>query len=152
MANPFVALESTENTTTTEELPLLEEYAWDFNKNCYSKDVNGNLKTVYENEALKIWIYKMLKCERYRYNVYCHGAYNDICNYGVYLEEYIGKNPNNEKTAGMIKKEIREAILANPYIEKIDYLEIGEIKHEKLTLNLGITSIYGKLEMSGIYV
>ena len=152
MANPFVAMEATNDENAVSELPYLEEYAWDFDHNCFRYDVNGNHIIVTETEAIKVWVYKCLKCERFLYNAYRHGIYNDRCNYGVWLEKYIGKNPNNEKTASAVRKEIREGILANPYIESIDYLEIDSIKSDTLVLNMGLTSIYGSLEMKGLEV
>ena len=152
MANPFIAMEATEEEAETSELPYLEEYAWDFDHNCFRYDANGNHIIVTETEAIKVWVYKCLKCERFIYNVYRHGIYNDRCNYGVWLEKYIGKNPNNEKTASAVRKEIRDAILANPYIESVDYLEIDSIKSDTLVLNMGLTSIYGSLEMKGLEV
>ena len=152
MANPFIAMEATEEEAATSELPYLEEYAWDFDHNCFRYDANGNHIIVTETEAIKVWVYKCLKCERFMYNVYRHGIYNDRCNYGVWLEKYIGKNPNNEKTASAVRKEIRDAILANPYIENIDYLEIDSIKSDTLVLNMGLTSIYGSLEMKGLEI
>ena len=152
MANPFIAMEPTEEENTASELPYLEEYAWDFDHNCFRYDANGNHIIVTETEAIKVWVYKCLKCERFMYNVYRHGIYNDRCNYGVWLEKYIGKNPNNEKTASAVRKEIREAILANPYIETIDYLEIDSIKKDTLVLNMGLTSVYGSLEMKGLEI
>lgn len=152
MANPFIAMEATEGESATSELPYLEEYAWDFEHNCFRYDANGNHIIVTETEAIKVWVYKCLKCERFLYNAYRHGIYNDRCNYGVWLEKYIGKNPNNEKTASAVRKEIRDAILANPYIESIDYLEIDSIKSDTLVLNMGLTSIYGSLEMKGLEV
>ena len=152
MANPFIAMEPTEDENAASELPYLEEYAWDFEHNCFRYDANGNHIIVTETEAIKVWVYKCLKCERFMYNVYRHGIYNDRCNYGVWLEKYIGKNPNNEKTASAVRKEIRDAILANPYIESIDYLEIDSIKSDTLVLNMGLTSIYGSLEMKGLEI
>ena len=152
MANPFIAMEPTEEENAASELPYLEEYAWDFEHNCFRYDANGNHIIVTETEAIKVWVYKCLKCERFMYNVYRHGIYNDRCNYGVWLEKYIGKNPNNEKTASAVRKEIRDAILANPYIESIDYLEIDSIKSDTLVLNMGLTSIYGSLEMKGLEI
>ena len=80
------------------------------------------------------------------------GKLADRCNYGVDLEKYIGAYPNNEKTATLIKREIREALIANPYITSVDYIEVHELKHEKLTLNVGITSIYGNLEIENITI
>ncbi len=152
MANPFIAMEATEEESATSELPYLQEYAWDFEHNCFRYDTNGNHIIVTETEAIKVWVYKCLKCERFMYNVYRHGIYNDRCNYGAWLEKYIGKNPNNEKTASAVRKEIRDAILANPYIESIDYLEIDSIKSDTLVLNMGLTSIYGSIEMKGLEV
>ena len=70
----------------------------------------------------------------------------------MWLEKYIGKNPNNEKTASAVRTEIRDAILANPYIESIDYLEIDSIKSDTLVLNMGLTSIYGSIEMKGLEI
>ena len=154
MANPFIALEADNSSTETtiSDLPPLEEFAWDFANNRYIYDGNGRIKTVYENEALKVWIYKMLKVERYRFNVYVHGIYNDEANYGVMLEKYIGKYPNNEKTAGLIRREIYDAILANPYVTKINSLEIAELKNEHLTLSMDLTSIYGNLNLSSVII
>lgn len=152
MANPFIAMEAAEEESATSELPYLQEYAWDFEHNCFRYDTNGNHIIVTETEAIKVWVYKCLKCERFMYNVYRHGIYNDRCNYGAWLEKYIGKNPNNEKTASAVRKEIRDAILANPYIESIDYLEIDSIKSDTLVLNMGLTSIYGSIEMKGLEV
>lgn len=152
MANPFIAMEAAEEESATSELPYLQEYAWDFEHNCFRYDTNGNHIVVTETEAIKVWVYKCLKCERFMYNVYRHGIYNDRCNYGAWLEKYIGKNPNNEKTASAVRKEIRDAILANPYIESIDYLEIDSIKSDTLVLNMGLTSIYGSIEMKGLEV
>ncbi|MBP3723220.1 MAG: DUF2634 domain-containing protein [Selenomonadaceae bacterium] len=152
MANPFIAMDASVVETTEEELPYLEEYAWDFEHNCFRYDKNGNHIIVTETEAIKVWVYKCLKCERFLYNVYRHGVYNDRCNYGVWLEKYIGKNPNDEKTASAVRKEIRAAILANPYIETIDYLEIASLDGDTLTLNMGLTSIYGSLEMRGLEI
>lgn len=152
MANPFIAMEAETEETAAAELPYLEEYAWDFDKNCFRYDANGNHIIVTETEAIKVWVYKCLKCERFAYNAYRHGIYNDRCNYGVWLEKYIGKYANNEKTASAVRKEIKNAILANPYIEKIEYLEIASIKGDTLTLNMGLISVYGSLEIKGIEI
>lgn len=152
MANPFIAMEAATEETAAAELPYLEEYAWDFDKNCFRYDANGNHIIVTETEAIKVWVYKCLKCERFMYNVYRHGIYNDRCNYGVWVKKYIGKYANNEKTASAVRKEIKDAILANPYIEKIDYIEIASIKGDTLTLNMGLVSVYGSLEMKGLEI
>ena len=79
MADPFVALASGADTSARETLPLLSEYGYDFEKHRFRYDENGNNITVTEDEALKVWIYKALMTERYRYL-----AYHD--EYGITIE------------------------------------------------------------------
>ena len=152
MANPFIAMNEAAADTASEDLPYLEEYAWDFEHDCFRYDANGKHIIVTENEALKVWVYKCLKTERWLYNAYRHGIYNDRCNFGLWLERYIGKNPNNEKTASAIKKEVREAIAANPYVQSVDYIEIDKIDGADLILNMGLISVYGSMIINGVKV
>ena len=105
MANPFI--NSTVNTTvSTSKLPYLTEYAWDFENDRFLKNAEGQHIIVTENEALKVWIYKTLKTERFRYV-----AYHD--SYGIELEKYIG-NTNIKNVGEMIKADIKEGLLVNP--------------------------------------
>ena len=145
--NPFLAMEKQE-VTTEETLPLLKEFGWDFVHDTFLYNSNGTLKEVIENEALKVWIYKALKTERYRHEAYLHGIYNLESSYGVELEQYIGTYSNTNKTATLICKKIKECLSINPYIKTIDYVKIVDIDGDKLTIQLQITSIYGNLETS----
>ena len=52
--------------TEVEEMPIFKEYAIDFKTREYIKDENG-IKVLEKNEALKVWIFKALKTERFRY-------------------------------------------------------------------------------------
>mgnify|MGYP000857019708 FL=1 len=143
--NPFVKMEKPkakiENT-----LPFLKEFAWDFDKDRFIYKTDGTIQTVKENEALKVWIYKALKTERYRYEAYLHGIYNLDSNYGVELEKYIGAYPNNSRTATLIEQRIKECLSINPYIKRINYIRIDNLHKDKLTIGLSITSIYGTFE------
>ena len=87
--NPFVKMER-QKVKTENTLPLLKEFAWNFDKDTFIYKNDGTIQTVKENEALKVWIYKALKTERYRFEAYLHGIYNLESNYGVELEKYIG--------------------------------------------------------------
>lgn len=137
MANPFVAGPAPENAgSTVPELPTFTEYAWDFDHDCFKHDSAGNHITVTENEALKVWVYKLLKTPRYRYLAY----YDD---YGLILEDYIGKTPNDEVEASNLFAEIKKAIMVNPYIK--DVMNTGMDSHEKnVQISLELTTIYGK--------
>lgn len=131
---------------TEDNLPLLKEFAWDFVHDTFLYNNDGTIKEVIENEALKVWIYKALKTERYRHEAYLHGMYNNDSSYGVELEQYIGNYSNTNKTATLICKKIKECLQINPYIKSIDCVDIESIDGDKLTISLKVTSIYGNLE------
>ena len=69
--------------TEVEEMPTFKEYAIDFKTGEYIKDENNDIKVLEKNEALKVWIFKALKTERFRY-VDVHSD-----NYGSELETNI---------------------------------------------------------------
>ena len=54
---PFIDSTST-STETNDELPMLKEYAYDFEKNELLLDEGGRTYMVEGNEALRIWIFK----------------------------------------------------------------------------------------------
>ena len=142
--NPFV-LGTNTATNTTQDLPLLQEYGWDFIHDTFTYDTAGKHKIVTENEALKVWIYKALRTERYRYEAYKHGVYNDNAEYGVELERFIGKQTNNKQSATVIKRYIEDGLIVNPYITKINSVDITECSNYKLILTVNLTSVYGNL-------
>ena len=78
---PFIGTEIEVEET---ELPLFEQPAWDFNNDKFIYDGNGFHVIVTGKEALKVWIYKALKTERYSYIAYSW-------QYGIELHPFIGK-------------------------------------------------------------
>ena len=134
MPNPFVSINST-NRDETADLPLFKEYGYDFDKKSFLFDGTGKHITVTENEALKVWIYKALMTERYRYL-----AYHD--DYGISIEPYQGTFPNTLYTAEMIKQNIREGIDVNPYIKRINSIEIDKRDKDDLFITVDVTTIY----------
>ena len=135
MANPFLTSDS-DIITTSNTLPLLKEYAWDFTNDRFLKNADGQHIIVTENEALKVWIYKTLKTERFRYV-----AYHD--SYGIELEKYIGQN-NIKNVGEMIKADIKEGLLVNPYIVSIDNMTITKQEDDIIEITITLTSIYKK--------
>lgn len=135
MANPFI--NSTADTVVSiNKLPYLTEYAWDFVNDRFLKNADGQHIIVTENEALKVWIYKTLKTERFRYV-----AYHD--SYGIELEKYIGQN-NIKNVGAMIKADIKEGLLVNPYIVSIDNMTITKQEDDIIEITITLTSIYKK--------
>ena len=142
MANPFIAMQATTNNSSTSNLPRLKEFAWDFEHDKFLLDVKGNFREVEENEALKVWIYKALKTQRYRFECYRHGIMDTYSDYGIDLEKYIG-HTNDVTNAGYIIEEVRSCLAVNPYIKSIDSIEVSERKKDVLSIDVVLTSIYG---------
>lgn len=141
MANPFIT--STADTAIVNisaELPLYTEYAWDFENDRFLIDANRQHIIVVGNEALKVWIYKALKVERWRYVAY-HSAY------GVELEKYIGKS-NIKPVANLMKQDIIDCLMVNPYILSIDSIEITKQEDDIVQLTISLTTIYSAFTVS----
>lgn len=136
MANPFVTGNTTDSNAETDALPTFTEYAWDFGHDCFIFE-NGKHKIVIENEALKVWIYKTLKTERWRYRAY-DGAY------GIELEQFIGRSTNNADSSAEVERYVKEALLTNPYIKSIDNVAFAN-ESDVLDFEVSLTTIYGSL-------
>ena len=147
MSDPFIFADNADAEDAIENLPELKEFAWDFQHDVFIFDSTGNHKIVKENEALKVWIYKTLKTERYRYQIYLHGEYNNDAPYGVELEQFVGKYANILANGEKIKTYISEGLAVNPYISKINSIEITKQEKDTITISVDITSIYGNLTM-----
>ena len=93
----------------------------------------------YKNEAIKVWIYKAIKTNRYQYEIYSW-------DYGSEIESLIGKGFE----IGFIKSEtqryIEEALLINPYITKINKIDV-EFSKDVLTAYVDLETVYGRLDM-----
>lgn len=138
MSNPFVVgPDATE--TIDNELPVFKEFAWDFNRDCFIYEADGSHKIVTENEAIKVWVWHVLRCERYR-----HLAYYD--DYGIELEKFIGTGPNDGQRSAELFRYIREGLLVNPYIKDVTALSV-DLKHKIITMTLHLDTVYGETEI-----
>lgn len=133
MSNPFIFGPTDSSKIDNKEFC---EYAYDFKKNCFLYDEEGKQIILKRNEAIKVWVYKALLTERFLYLAY----FDD---YGAELEHFIGKVPNDGTEASKLFGYIEEAILVNPYIISVDNLNVAQ-DHKKITLNIGLTTVYGK--------
>lgn len=132
MANPFMS-GPTKETLAEENLPTFKEYGWDFDTDSFKRDENGNLVILEGNEAIKVWVYKCLKTERYRYRAY----FDD---YGAELERFIG-HPNDGQEGTELYRYVQEALLVNPYIRAVGDISISEVG-KKIILNVKLNTIY----------
>ena len=120
------------------DLPVYKECAWDF-ENDKAIFVDGSPKIIYKNEAIKVWIYKAIKTNRYQYEIYSW-------DYGSEIESLIGKGFEIGFVKSETQRYIEEALLINPYITKINKIDV-EFNKDVLTAYVDLETVYGRLDM-----
>lgn len=123
-----------ESPAAANSLPMFKEYAYNFEDNCLLlKD--GQTYLVEGNEALRIWIFKALATERFRYT-----AYDAV--FGSEINTLPGLVLNQAVLQAEIKRFITEALMVNPYIVKLDNFKF-ERRLSGLTVDFDVETIYG---------
>ena len=126
----------------TVDLPLFQEYAWDFERDCFLYDVNGRHLLLSGNPALEVWIYKALKTERFEYLAYSW-------QYGIELKPFIGKVMGVQERYSELQRVITECLMVNPYIRSIDSFSITpENRAELIRVHITLTTVYGEVEIN----
>ena len=124
------------------DLPLFQEYAWDFERDCFLYDVNGRHILLSGNSALEVWIYKALKTERFEYLAYSW-------QYGIELKPFIGKVMGVQERYSELRRVITECLMVNPYIRSIDSFSITpENRAELVRVHITLTTVYGEVEIN----
>ena len=126
--------------TEVEEMPVFKEYAIDFKTGEYIKDDN-DIKLLEKNEALKVWIFKALKTERFRYT----DVHSD--NYGSELETNIGTIYQKSVKDALMINQIRDTLLVNPYILECYNFDISNENEYVPQITFNVKTIYGDLDM-----
>ena len=128
--------------TVAGDLPLFQEYAWDFERDCFLYDVNGRHILLTRNPALEVWIYKALKTERFEYLVYSW-------QYGIELKPFIGKVMGVQERYSELRRVITECLMVNPYIRSIDsFSTTPENRAELIRVHITLTTVYGEVEIN----
>ena len=115
-------------------LPLFREYAYDYENNCLRLR-NGQTYLVEGNEALRIWIFKALTTERFRYTAYDSA-------YGSEIDTLIG-GLNSRVILSELKRFIIEALMVNPYIQELSNFQFAQ-SGSGVQVEFDCTTIYGK--------
>ena len=132
---PFFGVELAD-TESTNEYPTLRDIAIDFKTGSPIIE-NNTFKVVYENEALKVWVYRALKIDRFSHLMYSWDFGNEVMT-------LVNQGYTYQLTRVEIKRYIEEALYVHPYIKdvQIDYIDFS---NSALKVNLTITSIYGEV-------
>ena len=113
-------------------VPLLKEYAWDFEKDKIILDKNGKFIIVEGVEALKVRNYLSLKIYKGRFFIYKNKV-------GTRLKDLIGKS--RKYISSRVQEMIYEAIVDNVYVTDIDNLEINHV-NDKVIVTFDVINIY----------
>ena len=119
------------NITNT-SVPLLKEYAWDFDRDEIILDKNGKFIIVEGVEALKVRNYLSLRIYKGRFFIYKNKV-------GTRLKDLIGKSINYISLH--VEEMIYEAIVDNVYVTDIDNLEINYV-NGKVLVTFDVINIY----------
>ncbi|HBG5564457.1 TPA: DUF2634 domain-containing protein [Clostridioides difficile] len=136
---PFIGVPEDYILPKTEELPIFREVAWDFEKDEPILE-KGDFKIIEKKEALKVWIYKCIKTNRYEHEIYS-------LEYGTELSELIGQKYTKGLTESEASRFIKEALLINPYILEVN-VKSANFNRYILSANVKVSTIYGEVEIN----
>ena len=135
---PFISPEILEADQNSNR-PLFREYAYDFENNRLLLR-NGNTYLVEGNEALRIWIFKALITERFRYTAYDSA-------FGSEIHTLIGSPSHSEVVKSEIKRLVIEALMVNPYISEISDFVFTQTK-SGIQTDFTCTTVYGPTQIA----
>lgn len=127
-------------TTDNTDLPQMgKSFLFDFKTGDFVlKD--GRLVEISGIEAVKVWIQKILKTEKYRYKVYEREDKNE---YGIVLEDLIvGNNFPQSFVESELKREITGALTKHPMIKSLTDWKI-EKKNPLLNISFKVNLLDG---------
>lgn len=131
MMFPQINIEEQAEKTTN----IGTSFKFDFEKGDFILE-NGKLVQVEDLEALKIWINKVLRTEKFRFEIY-----KDI-DYGVTLEDLIGQTLPRKFVESELKREISEALTKHIMIDSVSNIMTGR-DGSKLIINFQVNLIDG---------
>ena len=123
---------------TSEELPLAKEYKWGFENDEFALQ-DGKFIIVEGIEAVKVWVYKVLKIAKNRYLIYSDSYGND-------LEKLIGRQQNSGLIKSLGQRYLRECLLINPYIINVKNIS-ADFEDDILELSFTIETVYGEADI-----
>lgn len=144
---PSIAELEFENEELAEEdVPTIgKSFLFDFKKGDFVlKD--GKLVVLEGIEALKMWIIKVIRTEKFRFRIYENTEFENDEQYGVMLEDLIGSNFDREFIEAEIEREVREALLLHEYIVSVDEWQF-ERNSKKMTVSFAVTTYDETLNM-----
>lgn len=137
MANDLYPFIIEEENSKDDSLEMFKEIAWDYLRDKPLVDEKTKDYVIVEgDEALKIWIYKVIKIARYRYQIFS-------TDYGTELEELVGDKYTKGYTESEAIRYIREALSINEYIKNINIID-SNFSEDNLKLRINVDTVYNE--------
>lgn len=134
---PIIQPEAEE--TAADRLPICREIAWDFARGTPVFS-GGRPVEVTGAEAVKVWVWKTLMTERYRFEIY-------TWDYGSELQRLIGQTYDQAVKESEAARYVREALLINPYITAVTDISASFLD-ARLTVTCTVNTIYGEVDVN----
>lgn len=130
-----------DNTINSDKTTITgKSFLFDFSTGDFKLDDTGNLISVSNLEALKIWITKILKTDKNKFTVY------DGSNYGIVnLKELITSDYPFEFIKAEIESNVKEVLLKNTAIKSVGNFEFERNKG-LLTVSFDCSTIFGTVQ------
>lgn len=138
MAGFEIFINSKETEKTEQVLPLFKEMAIDFET---GEPIikNNEIVTLEGVEALKVWVWKILKTERNKYVAYSESYGND-------LKENIGQIYDETVRRAVIQNEIINCLMVNPYITNVNNFQVESDAEKRYPIfYFSVSTIYGEI-------
>lgn len=137
MANDLYPFIIEEENSKDDSLEMFKEIAWDYLRDKPLVDEKTKEYVIVEgDEALKVWIYKVIKIARYRYPIFS-------TDYGTELEELVGDKYTKGYTESEAIRYIREALSVNEYIKNINIID-SNFSEDNLKLRINVDTVYSE--------
>lgn len=118
------------------ELPLLQEWAYDFERNEFLTNENGLPYLVSGNEALKIWVFWAVTTAKK------HWLANSRA-YGSEIERMVGLPVSVAIKSSELKRTIKESIEQCEYVKHVDSIETS-FEDGLLSIDVQLKSVYNE--------
>lgn len=119
-------------------------FLYDFEKGDFVYK-NGAPVVVTGVEAIRVWIEKVIRTDKFKFDIYKDGEEN----YGVYIEDLLGSNFPKGFVESEMRRELTESILKNPYIEELIEWSF-ERDGSSLTINFTVVLFDGATTQIGV--
>lgn len=133
---PTAASGGTVIKTGRDDLPMMKEWAFDFQTGQLLKDAAGLPYQVSGNAALQIWLYWAVTTQKGRWR-----ANSD--DYGSEIERFLGLPVTQAIRSSELERTIRDAIGICPYVKRIDSVRLA-VEDGTVTARVKLESVYGK--------